>query len=76
QWPRLHDLWATVLGTVAMAAALLPLREADPGLVTLIEQVVAGVIIYGFCVFAFDTAGLRRLLIARLGPLATRFGTP
>ncbi|MGO9005262.1 MAG: lipopolysaccharide biosynthesis protein [Beijerinckiaceae bacterium] len=76
QWPRLHDFWATVLGTAAMAAALLPLREADPGLITLVEQVVAGVIIYGFCVFTFDTAGLRRLLIARLGLLAARFGTP
>jgi O-antigen/teichoic acid export membrane protein len=75
QWPRLHDIWATVLGTIAMAAALLPLREAEPGLVTLIEQVVAGIIIYAFCVFTFDTAGLRQILIARLGPLVARFGT-
>jgi O-antigen/teichoic acid export membrane protein len=76
QWPRLHDLWATGLGTAAMVAGLLPLRESDPGLVTLIEQVVLGVIIYAFCVFTFDTAGLRRLLIARLAPIiSARFGT-
>lgn len=75
QWPRLQDLGATVLGTAAMAAALLPLRDSEPGLVTLIEQVAAGVVIYGFCVFVFDTAGLRRLLIARLGLLAARLGT-
>jgi O-antigen/teichoic acid export membrane protein len=75
QWPRLYDIWATVLGTIAMAAALLPLRAAEPGLLTLVEQIAAGVIIYAFCVFTLDTAGLRRVLIARLGPVAARFRT-
>jgi O-antigen/teichoic acid export membrane protein len=75
QWPSLKDILATVLGTAAMGVALLPLREAEPGLLTLIEQIGAGVIIYALCVFVFDTAGLRRVLLARLGPFVTRFGT-
>jgi len=74
QWPRLHDLWATTLGTIGMAAALLPLRESDPGLLTLVEQVAAGTIIYGFSVFVFNTAGLRHLLITRLRPVVAGLG--
>jgi O-antigen/teichoic acid export membrane protein len=75
QWPRLYDVAATILGTIGMAVALLPLREAEPGFATLIEQIAAGVIVYGFSVFAFDTAGLRRVLIARLRPVVARVGT-
>jgi O-antigen/teichoic acid export membrane protein len=75
QWPRLQDILATVLGTAAMTGALLPLRAAEPGLLTLIEQIAAGVVIYAFCVFVFDTAGLRRILIARLGPVVARLRT-
>ena len=73
---RLVNHWsATVLGTAAMTGALLPLRAAEPGLMTLIEQIAAGVVIYAFCVFVFDTAGLRRILIARLGPVVARLRT-
>jgi O-antigen/teichoic acid export membrane protein len=73
QWPRLRDLVLAVLGTTAMAAALLPLREHDPGLITLIEQALAGAIIYGLFVVFFDVANLREILIARLRPIMARF---
>jgi O-antigen/teichoic acid export membrane protein len=76
QWPRLYDVCATILGTAAMAGALLPLRETEPGFVTLAEQIAAGVVIYGCCVFALDIAGLRRILITRLGPVVARFQIP
>jgi O-antigen/teichoic acid export membrane protein len=66
QWPSLRDIVATILATMAMAAALLPLREHDPGLPTLIEQVLAGTVIYSVFVASFDIAGLRRILHARL----------
>ena len=56
-----------------MAAALLPLREHDPGLITLIEQALAGAIIYGLFVVFFDVANLREILIARLRPIMARF---
>ena len=51
QWPRLRDLALAALATAAMAAALLPLREHNPGLLTLVEQVTAGRVIYCFFVY-------------------------
>ncbi len=66
QWPSLRDIVATVLATMAMAAALLPLRERDPGFETLVEQIMAGTVIYSFFVASFDIAGLRTILYAKL----------
>jgi O-antigen/teichoic acid export membrane protein len=65
QWPPVRDIVATVLATMAMAAALLPLRAYDPSLLTLIEQVLAGTVIYSFFVAVFDIAGLRKILFAK-----------
>jgi O-antigen/teichoic acid export membrane protein len=72
QWPRLRDLALTALGTAAMTAALLPLRGHDPGFVTLIEQVLAGTVIYGLFVACCDIANLRSILLARLRPIVAR----
>lgn len=66
QWPRLRDIATTILATMAMAAALLPLRDHNPGLQTLVEQVVAGTVIYSLFVASFDIAGLRTFLYAKL----------
>jgi O-antigen/teichoic acid export membrane protein len=73
QWPRLRDLALTALGTAAMAAALLPLRAHNPGLLTLAGQVLAGTVIYTFFVYIFDIAGLRVIILARLRPILARF---
>lgn len=73
QWPRLRDILLAVLGTGAMALALLPLRDHEPGLLTLIEQVLAGAVIYGLFVACFDVASMREILIARLRPIVARF---
>ncbi len=72
-WPRARDLVLAALGTAAMAAALLPLRQHHPGLITLVEQVVGGVVIYGLFVTFFDVANLRAIIIARLRPVMARF---
>jgi O-antigen/teichoic acid export membrane protein len=72
QWPALRDLALTALATAAMAAALLPLREHHPGLLTLAEQVVAGGLIYGAFVYVFDIANMREIAIARLRPILAR----
>jgi O-antigen/teichoic acid export membrane protein len=69
QWPRPRDLVLATLGTAAMAAALLPLRFRDPSLITLIEQVSAGTVIYGLFVVCFDVAGIRTILAERLRPI-------
>ena len=66
RWPRPRDIVTTAFATMAMAAALLPLREHNPGLQTLIEQVTAGTVIYCFFVASFDIAGLRTILSAKL----------
>ena len=63
----------TALGTAAMAAALLPLRAHNPGLLTLAGQVLAGTLIYTFFVYIFDIAGLRVIILARLRPILARF---
>ncbi len=72
QWPRPRDLALAALATAAMAAALLPLRERHPGLLTLIEQVTAGTLIYCFFVYVFDIANLREVAVARLRPILAR----
>ncbi|HLH13057.1 MAG TPA: lipopolysaccharide biosynthesis protein [Methylovirgula sp.] len=74
QWPRPRDIVLAALGTGAMTVALLPLREHDPGLVTLAEQVIAGTLIYGGFVAAFDVANMRAIMIDRLRPIMARLG--
>jgi O-antigen/teichoic acid export membrane protein len=64
-WPSFRDIIAAILATMAMAAALLPLRAHSPGLPTLIEQVVAGTVIYSVFVASFDIASLRTILFAK-----------
>ncbi len=72
QWPRLRDLALTALATAAMAAALLPLRQHNPGFLTLFGQVVAGLLIYSLFVYFFDIANMREIIIARLRPILAR----
>jgi O-antigen/teichoic acid export membrane protein len=69
QWPRPRDIGLAMLGTAAMAAALLPLREHHPGLITLMEQVLAGIVVYGLFIVCCDIANIREILIARLRPI-------
>jgi O-antigen/teichoic acid export membrane protein len=72
-WPRPRDLALAALGTVAMAAVLLPLRDHDPGLLTLAEQVLGGAIIYGLFAIGCNVANIRSILVARLRPIVARF---
>ncbi len=66
-WPSFWDLFAAAVGTGAMFLALSPLRAMAPGFVTLFVQIIAGAVIYGVMVAAFDIAGLRTLAMAWLG---------
>ena len=66
--PSLHDIMTAMVGGAAMAAALAPMRAWPPGAATLAVQVATGVAIYGGIILAFDTAGLRAVLLARLRP--------
>lgn len=66
QWPSLRDIVAVIVATMAMAAALLPLRDHDPSFPTLVEQVLAGAVIYSVFVATFDIAGLRSILYEKL----------
>jgi O-antigen/teichoic acid export membrane protein len=72
-WPRPRDLIFTALATGAMAAVLLPLRDYEPGMLTLVEQIAGGTIVYGALVFLFDIAALRTLIVGRLRPAVARF---
>jgi hypothetical protein len=49
-----------------MSAIVLPMRGQEPGLATLVEQIVTGVVVYAVVVLGFDVAGLRSITIARL----------
>ena len=71
-WPAPRDLAVTLVGSLAMAAALLPLRGLAPGAVTLALQVGIGTAIYAGFIFAFDLAGLRAVAVARLPGLSGR----
>ena len=74
-WPKARDLLATTFATVAMAAVLMPLRRQTPGIVTLIEQIAGGVLVYGAFVAVLDIAALRGLVVGRLRPVVARFRT-
>jgi O-antigen/teichoic acid export membrane protein len=72
QWPSRRDLAATVLGNAVMSAMLLPMRDKEPGLATLVEQIIVGVGVYAFVVMSADVAGLRSITVARLRLTAAR----
>lgn len=75
QWPSVRDLTTTALGTASMAAVLLPFREQEPGIVTLMVQISAGVFVYAFFVVMLDIAGLRGLVLSYLRPMVQRLRT-
>ena len=72
QWPRWRDIALTVVATVAMTAALWPLRVREPGFLTLVLQIGLGLTIYAGFVWTFDIAGIRTLAADRLRPLLAR----
>jgi len=71
-WPRLSDLAAALAATLGMAAALWPLRDMAPGVVTLAAQIIVGAGVYGALTLLFDTAGLRALALTWARALAAR----
>lgn len=70
-WPPFRTVGLAVTGTLAMVAAVLPLRGMAPGVLALALQAGSGVLVYGAVVLAFDVAGLRGVLLAHL-PAASR----
>lgn len=74
RWPHWRDIAAVLVGTAAMTGLLLPLRAEPPGFATLIEQIGAGILVYGFIVALLDIANLRTIVLERLRPMVARFG--
>ena len=66
-WPRARDILIAALGTGLMVAGLSPLRGWEPGAATLLAQMLAGLLIYGAVIAAFDACGLRTSAFARWG---------
>ena len=71
-WPSFRDLALTTVCAGAMYLALTPLRGLAPGFVTLLSQIAAGILIYGFFVAIFDIARLRQLVVDWLRPTIHR----
>ncbi len=63
RWPRARDLLLTVLATALMTAAVYPLRNWTPGIVTCIAQVLLGGAVFGGVALAFNIAELRTALL-------------
>lgn len=72
QWPHPRDILASIAGTGAMIAALRPLGDLTPGLLTLIMQIGLGVAVYGAATLLLDTAGLRKTTFAAARGLSAR----
>ena len=66
QWPSLRDLATAAFANAVMSAVLLPMRDNEPGIITLAEQIGAGLIIYALVAMSLDIAGLRTMTFARL----------
>ena len=64
-WPGAREILIPLLGVGLMAGALLPLRGWEPGPATLLIQLIAGLIMYGAVLLAFDAMGLRSQVLAR-----------
>ena len=74
--PPWRDLVAAVLGCGLLAATGLPLRRLEPGALTLVLQILCGVVAYGVVAFAVDLGGYRPVLLAwGRAALAKRFDT-
>ena len=58
-WPRLRDVVFAVTATLGMIAALWPLHDMTPGVLTLLSQLSLGIVVYAVLTLLFDTAGLR-----------------
>ena len=66
QWPRPRDLAVAAFANALMGTIVLPMRDHEPGLATLFEQVATGVAVYAAVVLSFDVAGLRAITLARV----------
>lgn len=66
RWPRARDLAVIACANALMSVAVLPIRQREPGLATLFEQIATGAATYSFIVLGFDVAGLRSLTISHL----------
>ena len=69
-WPRLTDILKPAAATLAMLAALQPLRHMTPGLVTLMLQASLGFLIYAAIGLLLDIGGVRSILRSRFRPAA------
>jgi O-antigen/teichoic acid export membrane protein len=72
-WPPWRDCSLVLLATMAMAAAVWPLRDRFPAPIELALQIACGALVYGAVILACDVARLRSGL--RLRWLARRSGT-
>jgi O-antigen/teichoic acid export membrane protein len=66
RWPRGRDLAIAAVATLAMGTVLMPLRQWQPGVATLVVEIIAGTTIYAAFIAAFDMAGLRSLAFVKL----------
>ena len=64
-WPGAREILLPLAGAGLMAGALLPLRDWRPGASTLLLQLLAGMVVYGAVLLAFDAMGLRSQALAR-----------
>jgi O-antigen/teichoic acid export membrane protein len=64
KWPKLRDILLTITATVAMCAAVWPMRAWTPGVLTCIIQVTAGGAIFAAFAAAFNIAGLRSSILS------------
>ncbi len=63
RWPRFRDLGLAVAATTVMVAVLAPLRWHNPGVVTLLVEVFAGIAVQAAFIGGFDIAGLRSMAV-------------
>jgi len=74
RWPSFREMGAIALATAAMVAALWPMRAWAPGALTLAAQIVTGAGVFSAFALAFDIAGLRAPVLAKMRALARNGG--
>ncbi len=64
--PRLRDVVGALVATLAMAAAVWPVRGWGPGWATLLVSMGAGAVVFAAVVLAFNFGGCREMIRRRL----------
>ncbi len=65
-WPRPRDIFGALAASLAMLAAVAPMRGLPPGAFTMVAQIAAGGVVYCAVAYGLDVVGMRSVLVPKV----------